>query len=358
MTVKLGINGFGRIGKLAFWQAFENPYFSVIAINARRTPEDIVNILKRDTNYGRFNHKLSCDSLYIYLDGKPIRILSYDNPVDIPWGKVGVETVLECTGKFLKMADAQQHLVGGAKKVIISAPAKSDDVPTFVYGVNETAYISDMNVISAASCTTNALAPVLKVINDNFGIEKGTMITVHAMTGSQSVVDAFSKKDLRAGRTASCNIIPATTGASKAIKKVIPSLKGKLSGTSIRVPTPTVSYIYLSCNLKTKTTFSNVCDAIKKASENELEQILDYTNDAVVSSDFVGDYHASIVDMEISKLTMQDLDQETAESFISLATWYDNEWGYVSQMLRLVLHVNGYNKNAIIGYYRCLNPTM
>ena len=358
MTIKLGINGFGRIGKIAFLQAIRNPNFTVVAINARRTPQNIVDILKYDTNYGRFKYHISCDENNIYVEGKPIRILTHDNPKDIPWGEVGVDTVLECTGKFLKTEDASGHLVGGAKKVVISAPAKSDDIPTFVYGVNEGTYTDDMNIVSSASCTTNAIAPVLKVINDNFGIEAGSMITVHAMTGSQAVVDSFSKKDIRAGRTASTNLIPATTGASKAIKKVIPELKGKLSGTSMRTPVPTVSYAYISCTLKKEATFEEVCQKIIEASEKELRGILNYTNDPVVSSDFIEDDHASIVDVEISKQAMGDLSPESAKHFISVATWYDNEWGYVAQMLRLTMHINGLDEATALGYYRCLNSTM
>lgn len=357
MAIKLGINGFGRIGKIAFLQAIENPNFTVVAINARRTPKDIVDILKYDTNYGKFRHSISYDDTKVYVDNHPIRIFSYDTPKDIPWSEVEAHTILECTGKFLKKEQAEEHLVGGAKKVVISAPAKSEDVPTFVYGVNECTYIDDMKIVSAASCTTNCIAPVLKVINDNFGIEVGSMITVHAMTGSQAVVDAFSKKDIRAGRTASCNLIPATTGASKAIKKVIPELEGKLSGTSIRVPVPTVSYAYISCCLKNKATFGDVCEAIIEASNGELKGILNYTNDPVVSSDFIEDNHASIVDIEISKQAMKDLAKESAEEFISVAAWYDNEWGYVAQMLRLAMHINGIDRKTAVGYYKCLNPT-
>ena len=338
-------------------QAIENPNFTVVAINARRTPKNIVDILKYDTNYGKFRHSISYDDANVYVDNQPIRIFSYDTPKDIPWSEVKAHTILECTGKFLKKEEAQAHLIGGAKKVVISAPAKSDDVPTFVYGVNEDTYTDDMQVVSAASCTTNCIAPVLKVINDNFGIEVGSMITVHAMTGSQAVVDAFSKKDIRAGRTASCNLIPATTGASKAIKKVIPELKGKLSGTSVRVPVPTVSYAYISCRLKNEATFDEVCNAIANASENELRGILNYTNDPVVSSDFIEDYHASIVDIEISKQAMNDLATDYAKDFISIATWYDNEWGYVAQLLRLAMHINGLNRKTALGYYRNLNPT-
>lgn len=340
MTLNLGINGFGRIGKVAFLQAIDNPNINVVAINARRTPEEIVKILRYDTNYGKCNHKLWFDAEKIYVDNKPIRIFSKDTPSEIPWKEVDAYLVLECTGKFLEKEAVKGHIIGGAKKVIISAPAKSDDIPTFVYRINSSQYTSDMEIVSAASCTTNCLAPLAKVINDKFGIRYGSMITVHAMTGSQSVVDAFSRKDIRAGRAASANLIPATTGASKALKKVIPELKGKISGTSIRVPTQTGSYIYLTCCLEKTASFDEVCEAIKRASDTTLKGVLGYTEDEIVSTDIIGESFASIVDIEISKKAMKDLSEKEGKEFIGIASWYDNEWGYVSQMLKLALHIN------------------
>lgn len=352
MPLNIGINGFGRIGKVTFLEAIENPCFNVVAINARRTPEEIVKILKYDTNYGKFKHMLGFDSSNIYVDGRPISIFSKDSPDDIPWHEVSTHTVLECTGKFLEREACLKHIEAGAKKVIISAPAKSDDIPTFVYGVNSDKYTSDMDIVSGASCTTNCLAPIVKVLNDNFGIKYGGMITVHAMTGSQFVVDSFSRKDIRSGRAAGCNLIPATTGASKAIKKVIPELKGKLSGTSVRVPTLTGSYVYLMCALEKSTPFNTVCDTLKLAAENDLKGVLNCTNYEIVSSDIIGENYASIFDEEISKKAMKDLSDDVAQNFIGIGTWYDNEWGYVSQMLKLALHMNGYSKEVINGEFR------
>ncbi len=351
MVVNIGINGFGRIGKVAFLQAIRNPCFKVVAINARRTPEEIVKILRFDTNYGKFNRILKFDDSNIYVDGEAVRVFSKDTPSEIPWYDVDTHTVLECTGKFLDTQSVSGHIEAGAKKVIISAPAKSEDIPTFVYGVNSNKYTSDMHIVSAASCTTNCLAPIVKIINDNFGIKYGGMITVHAMTGSQSVVDSFSRKDIRAGRAGGCNLIPATTGASKAIKKVIPELKGKLMGTSIRVPTQTGSYIYLMCCLENSTPFDVVCSTLKKVAETEFKGVLDCTNYEIVSSDIIGEDYASIFDEEISKKAMKDLSNEASQNFIGIGAWYDNEWGYVSQMLRLALHMNGYSKAAIMGHY-------
>ena len=263
------------------------------------------------------------------VDGKEIKVYNEMDPHNVPWGELGVEYVFECSGVFTTMEKAQAHLDAGAKKVVISAPSK--DAPMFVMGVNNETYDPSMNIVSNASCTTNCLAPLAKVIHDNFGIKDGLMSTVHSTTATQKTVDGASKKDWRGGRAASGNIIPSSTGAAKAVGKVIPSLNGKLTGMSFRVPTLDVSVVDLTCNLEKPATYEEICAAVKKASENELKGILEYTDEPVVSSDFLGDPHTSIFDAAAGI--------QLTDTFVKLVAWYDNEWGYTSQIFRLISHM-------------------
>ena len=330
MSIKIGINGFGRIGNLAFQAALSREGVEVVAINDPFIAADyMAYMVKYDTVHGRFNGTVSAEEGKLIVNGKEIKVYNEKDPKDIPWGKDGVEYVLECSGVFTTMEKAQAHLDAGAKKVIISAPSK--DAPMFVMGVNNDTYTPDMNIISNASCTTNCLAPLAKVINDNFGIKDGLMTTVHSTTATQKTVDGASKKDWRGGRAASANIIPSSTGAAKAVGKVIPSLNGKLTGMSFRVPTVDVSVVDLTCNLAQPTTYEEICKAMKEASENEMKGIIEYTDEPVVSSDFISDPHTSIFDATAGIML--------TDTFVKLVAWYDNEWGYSNKLVDLACYI-------------------
>ena len=332
MSVKIGINGFGRIGNLAFQAALKKEEVEVVAINDPFISADyMAYMVKYDTAHGRFDGEVSNkDEHTLVVNGKEIKVYNEMDPANIPWGKDGVDYVLECSGVFTTMEKAEAHLKGGAKKVIISAPSK--DAPMFVMGVNHETYDPSMNIVSNASCTTNCLAPLAKVINDNFGIVDGLMTTVHSTTATQKTVDGASKKDWRGGRAASANIIPSSTGAAKAVGKVIPELNGKLTGMSFRVPTIDVSVVDLTCNLAKPTTMEEICKVMKHASENEMKGIIEYTEDAVVSSDFLGDSHTSIFDATAGI--------QLTDTFVKLVAWYDNEWGYSNKLVDLAVYIS------------------
>ena len=334
MAIKIGINGFGRIGRLVFRIAVAQPeVFEVVAVNDPFISTDYMAYMtKYDTIHGRFDGVAEAKDGKFLVNGKEVKTFDKMNPEEIPWGELGVEYVVESTGVFTTTEKCQAHLKAGAKKVIISAPAKDKETPTFVMGVNHTSYTTDMTVVSNASCTTNCLAPLAKVINDKFGIIEGLMTTVHATTGTQKTVDSPSKKDWRGGRAAAGNIIPSSTGAAKACALVIPSLKGKLTGMAFRVPTLDVSVVDLTCRLEKPTTYEEICAAVKAASEGEMKGILGYTDEDVVSSDFYTDPRTSIFD---SKAGIMLNDQ-----FVKLVSWYDNEWGYSNKLLDLIKHMN------------------
>ena len=330
MSIRIGINGFGRIGKLAFQAALSKEGVEIVAINDPFITADyMAYMVKYDTVHGRFNGTISAEEGKLVVNGKEIKVYNQMDPKDIPWGKDGVDYVLECSGVFTTMEKAGAHLDAGAKKVIISAPSK--DAPMFVMGVNNDTYTPDMNIISNASCTTNCLAPLAKVINDNFGIKDGLMTTVHSTTATQKTVDGASKKDWRGGRAASANIIPSSTGAAKAVGKVIPELNGKLTGMSFRVPTVDVSVVDLTCNLAKPATYEEICNAVKKACENEMKGIMEYTDEPVVSSDFISDPHTSIFDAAAG-IALTD-------TFVKLVAWYDNEWGYSNKLVDLAMYI-------------------
>ena len=330
MSIKIGINGFGRIGKLAFQAALSREGVEIVAINDPFIAADyMAYMVKYDTVHGRFNGTISAEEGKLVVNGKEIKVYNEMDPKNIPWGKDGVDYVLECSGVFTTMEKAGAHLEAGAKKVIISAPSK--DAPMFVMGVNNDTYTPDMNIISNASCTTNCLAPLAKVINDNFGIKDGLMTTVHSTTATQKTVDGASKKDWRGGRAAAANIIPSTTGAAKAVGKVIPELNGKLTGMSLRVPTIDVSVVDLTCNLAKPATYEEICNAVKKACENEMKGIMAYTDEPVVSSDFISDPHTSIFDAAAG-IALTD-------TFVKLVAWYDNEWGYSNKLVDLTMYI-------------------
>ena len=331
MSVKIGINGFGRIGNLAFQAALKNSEVEVVAINDPFIAADyMAYMVKYDSAHGRFDGEVKSEEGKLIVNGKSINVYNEMDPNNIPWAKEGVEYVLECSGVFTTMEKAQAHLNAGAKKVVISAPSK--DAPMFVMGVNNETYDPSMNIVSNASCTTNCLAPLAKVINDNFGIKDGLMSTVHATTATQKTVDGASKKDWRGGRAAAGNIIPSSTGAAKAVGKVIPTLNGKLTGMSFRVPTLDVSVVDLTCNLEKPATYEEICAAVKKASENELKGILEYTDEPVVSSDFLGDPHTSIFDAAAGI--------QLTDTFVKLVAWYDNEWGYSHKLVDLACYMS------------------
>lgn len=331
MAVKVAINGFGRIGRLAFRQMFGAEGYEIVAINDLTSPKMLAHLLKYDTAQGRYEgHTVESDETSITVDGKKIEILAEKDPANLPWGKIGVDVVLECTGFFASKAKSQAHIDAGAKKVVISAPA-GNDLPTIVYSVNENTLTAEDTIISAASCTTNCLAPIAKVLDEAFGITEGLMTTVHSTTGTQKTVDGPSKKDWRGGRAASGNIIPSSTGAAKAVGKVIPSLNGKLTGMSMRVPTLDVSVVDLTVNLAKPAKYDEICAAMKKASEGELKGILGYTEDAVVSSDFLGDTRTSIFDATAG-IALTD-------TFVKVVSWYDNEIGYSNKVLDLITHM-------------------
>lgn len=330
MSVKIGINGFGRIGNLTFQAALEKEEVEIVAINDPFIDSDyMAYMVKYDTVHGKFKGEVSAKDGKLIVNGKEIKVYNEMDPKNIPWGKDGVDYVLECSGVFTTMEKAQAHLDAGAKKVIISAPSK--DAPMFVMGVNNDKYTNDMNIISNASCTTNCLAPLAKIINDNFGIKDGLMTTVHSTTATQKTVDGASKKDWRGGRAAAANIIPSSTGAAKAVGKVIPELNGKLTGMAFRVPTIDVSVVDLTCNLAKPATYEEICQAVKKASEGELKGIVEYVEDDVVSSDFIHDSHTSIFDSKAG-IALTD-------TFVKLVAWYDNEWGYSNKLVDLAIYI-------------------
>ncbi len=331
MSVKVGINGFGRIGSLAFSASFDKEDIDVIAINDPFISADyMVYMIKHDTIHGPFKGEVKEEDGDLVVNGHRIKVYNEKDPSQIPWGEVGVEYVLECSGVFTTTETASAHLQAGAKKVVISAPSK--DAPMFVMGVNNETYTSDMNIVSNASCTTNCLAPLAKVINDKFGIKDGLMTTVHSITATQKTVDGASKKDWRGGRAASYNIIPSSTGAAKAVGKVIPSLNGKLTGMSFRVPTIDVSVVDLTVNLERPASYEEICKAVKEASEGELKGILGYTDELLVSSDFIHDPRTSIFD-EKAGIALTD-------TFVKLVAWYDNEWGYSNKLLDLAAYMH------------------
>ena len=329
--VKIGINGFGRIGRLAFRAALTKPEVEVVAINDPFTDLDyMVYMLKYDSVHGRFTGEARVSGDKLVVNGKEITVFAERDPAAIGWGSVGAEYIAECTGVFLTQESAAAHLKGGAKKVVFSAPAK-DDSPTFVMGVNHEKYTSDMNFVSNASCTTNCLAPLAKVINDNFGITEGLMTTVHATTATQKTVDSPSNKDWRGGRAASANIIPSSTGAARAVGLVIPELKGKLTGMAFRVPTINVSVVDLTCRLAKPATYEDIKNAIKAAAAGPLKGIMAYTEDEVVSSDFIGESCTSVFDAKAG-IALSD-------NFVKLVSWYDNEWGYSCKLIDLCRYV-------------------
>jgi len=331
MAIKIGINGFGRIGRLVFRAAVDNPEVEVRGINDPFIDLDyMVYMLKYDSVHGHFKGEVHTEGDKLVVNGKKISVYASMNPDEIPWSECGAEYIVESTGVFLTTEKASAHFKGGAKKVVITAPAK-DDTPMFVMGVNNDKYTKDMKVVSNASCTTNCLAPLAKVIHDNFGIVEGLMTTVHSITATQKTVDGPSKKDWRGGRAAAHNIIPSSTGAAKAVGKVIPELKGKLTGMSFRVPTLDVSVVDLTCRLEKPATYDEIKEAVKKASEGELKGILGYTEDDVVSSDFIGDPRTSIFDAKAG-ISLND-------HFVKLVSWYDNEWGYSNKVLDLIMHM-------------------
>ena len=332
MSVKVGINGFGRIGKLVLQAALEKEgEIEVVAINDPSVAADyMAYMIKFDTVHGRFKREVKAENNKLVVNGKTINVFNELDPHNIPWGAEGVEYVLDCSGVFTTLEKAQAHLDSGAKKVLISVPSK--DAPMFVMGVNNDKYDPSMSIISNASCTTNCLAPLAKVIHDNFGIKEGLMTTVHSTTATQKTVDGASKKDWRGGRAASANIIPSSTGAAKAVGKVIPELDGKLTGMAFRVPTVNVSVVDLTCNLEKSATYEEICEVVKKASENEFKGIIEYTDEDVVSSDFIHDSHTCIFD---SKAGIQLTDK-----FVKLVAWYDNEWGYSNKLVDLAIYIS------------------
>jgi len=328
MSLKIGITGFGRIGRLVFRAAVERG-IEVAAINDPfMSPDYMAYLLKFDTLHGKFKYDVSFTENSLIVDGKPTHTFAIREADQIPWPEKGVEYLVDATGVFTKKEKATLHLNAGVKKVVITSP--TPDIPMFVMGVNEKDYDSSMALVSNASCTTNCLAPIAKVLNDKWGIESGLMTTVHATTATQLTVDGVSNKDWRGGRAASGNIIPSSTGAAKAVGKVIPELNGKLTGMSMRVPTLNVSVVDLTVNLKTPAKYDDICAEMKRASENELKGILAYTEEAVVSSDFNGDPHTSIFDAKAG-IQLND-------TFVKVLSWYDNEWGYSNKVLDLALH--------------------
>ncbi len=336
--IKVGINGFGRIGSLAYRAAIKSDDIEVVAINAPgKTAGQLAYAVKYDTVHGKFDGTVeySDEAMTLTVNGKTAKILDSRDPALLGWGELGAEYVLECTGKFLTKEDAQPHIDAGAKVVVMSGPAK-DDTPMFVCGVNLEKYTPDMQFVSNASCTTNCLAPLAKVLNDNFGIVEGLMTTVHASTATQAVVDGFSKKNWRLGRSVYNNIIPTSTGAAKAVGKVIPELKGKLTGTSMRIPAGDVSIVDLTVRLEKGASYDEICAAVKAASEGSMKGVLEYVDEEVVSSDFRTDSHTSIFDSKAG-LALND-------NFVKLMAWYDNEWGFSCKMLDLTRHIDSVRK--------------
>jgi glyceraldehyde 3-phosphate dehydrogenase len=328
--MKIGINGFGRIGRLAFRAAIERPDIEVVGINDLVEPDYMAYMLKYDSTHGQFKGTIAVEGGHLVVNGKTIRVTAEKDPANLKWNEVGAEVVIESTGLFLTQETAQKHIDAGAKKVVMSAPAK-DDTPTFVMGVNHKELKADQNIVSNASCTTNCLAPIAKVLDDSFGIEEGLMTTVHAVTATQKTVDGPSAKDWRGGRGAYQNIIPSSTGAAKAVGLVLPQLKGKLTGMSFRVPVADVSVVDLTVRLKKGASYETIKAAMKAASEGELKGILGYTEDEVVSEDFKGDVRTSIFDAKAG-IGLND-------NFVKVVSWYDNEWGYSNKLIDLVQEI-------------------
>ncbi len=329
--IKIGINGFGRIGRLVFRVAVANENVEVVGINDLIDVDYMAYMLKYDSTHGRFNGTVEVKDGALVVNGNSIRVTSERNPADLKWDAVGAEYVVESTGLFLTKESAKGHIDAGAKKVVMSAPSK-DDTPMFVMGVNNTEYKNDMVYVSNASCTTNCLAPIAKVLNDNYGIIDGLMTTIHATTATQKTVDAPSMKDWRGGRGAGQNIIPSSTGAAKAVGKVIPSLNGKLTGMAFRVPTPNVSVVDLTVNLGKAASYEEICAAMKTASETTMKGVLGYTEDAVVSNDFIGEAQTSVFDAKAG-IALTD-------TFVKVVSWYDNEMGYSTKVVELIEYMN------------------
>ena len=332
MAIKVGVSGFGRIGRVVIRAAMDMPEIELAGINVRNADIDyLIYQLKYDTTFGRFPKSLEKYEDGIVIDGKKVPVFSESEAVNIPWATCGAEYIVEATGAYTTTEKAMDHIKAGAKKVIISAPAKDKVTPTFVYGVNNEKYTSDMNVVSNASCTTNCLAPLCRVLEENFGIAEGLMSTIHSATAKQKVVDARSMKDWRTGRSVFGNIIPTTTGAAKAVGLVIPSLAGKMTGISYRVPTADVSIVDLNVILDKKTSYEEICAKVKEASETYLKGVIEYVDDEVVSGDFVGDANTSIFDAR------QGI--ELNDKFFKLVSYYDNEFGYSSKVLELIKYM-------------------
>ncbi|KAF2238410.1 glyceraldehyde-3-phosphate dehydrogenase precursor [Viridothelium virens] len=337
MVIKIGINGFGRIGRIVYRNALEHDDVHVVAVNDPFIePKYAAYMLKYDSTHGQFKGDVKVDGNDLTVEGKKVRFYTEKNPADIKWSETGADYVVESTGVFTTTEKAEAHLKGGAKKVVISAP--SADAPMFVMGVNEKSYKSDIKVVSNASCTTNCLAPLAKVIHDNFTMIEGLMTTIHSYTATQKTVDGPSAKDWRGGRAAAQNIIPSSTGAAKAVGKVIPSLNGKLTGMSMRVPTSNVSVVDLTCRIEKPASYDQIKATIKKAAEGELKGILSYTEDEIVSSDLRGDPNSSIFDAKAG-ISLND-------NFVKLVSWYDNEWGYSRRVLDLLAYMAKVDGNA------------
>lgn len=330
MTIKIGINGFGRIGRFVFRAACERDDIEVVGINDLLDADYMAYMLKYDSTHGQFKGEIEVKDGQLIVNGKTIRVSAERDPANLAWDKIGAQVIVEATGLFLTDETARKHLQAGASKVVLSAPSK-DDTPMFVMGVNHDSY-AGQSIISNASCTTNCLAPLAKVLNDNFGIVDGLMTTVHATTATQKTVDGPSAKDWRGGRGASQNIIPSSTGAAKAVGKVIPELNGKLTGMAFRVPTSDVSVVDLTVNLAKPATYAEICAVMKAASQGELKGIMGYTEDAVVSQDFIGDTRTSIFDATAG-IALTD-------TFVKVVSWYDNEIGYSNKVLDLVAHIS------------------
>ena len=336
MKTQIGINGFGRIGRLVFRAALKRDDVEVVALNDPfMSPDYMAYMLKYDTTHGKFDGTVEFDDNHLIVNGQKIPVFFEKEVGNIPWGKVGAEYICECTGQHLTAEKCQGHIDAGAKHVVMGAPSK-DDTPMFVMGVNHKNYTSDMQFVSNASCTTNCLAPIAKVLHENFGIKEGLMTTVHSVTPTQKILDGASLKDWRGGRAACGNIIPSSTGAAKAVGKVIPELNGKLTGMSMRVPTLDVSVVVLTVNLEKPATYEDICKAMKAASEGELKGVLGYTEDPVVSSDFLGDPRTSVFDAKAG-IALTD-------SFVKVVSWYDNECGYSNKMVDLIRYMASVDK--------------
>jgi len=329
-TIKVGINGFGRIGRLVFRAACERDDVEVVGINDLVDVDYLAYMLKYDSTHGQFQGDIAVEGGKLYVNGKEIRVTSERDPANLNWGAIGADYIAEGTGIFLTKESAQGHIAAGAKKVVMTGPSK-DDTPMFVMGVNQDKYSNDMDFVSNASCTTNCLAPIAKIVNDNWGIEEALMTTVHATTATQKTVDGPSVKDWRGGRGAGQNIIPSSTGAAKAVGKVIPELNGKLTGMAFRVPTPDVSVVDLTVRLQKEATYDEIKAAMKAASEGPMAGVLGYTEDAVVSNDFLGDARTSVFDAGAGI--------QLSPTFVKLISWYDNEWGYSNKVVDLIQYM-------------------